>query len=57
MEKDLVPVTVGRAGSPSYGYPAPGLVVVSWGDLRIERFAKRYDIINDCVLSDDDDEL
>ncbi|XP_060586815.1 low-density lipoprotein receptor-related protein 6-like [Ruditapes philippinarum] len=56
-EKELVPVTVGEAGFPSYGTPAPGLVVVSWGDFRIDRFAKSYDIINECVLGDVDYEL
>lgn len=49
-EKALVPVTVGQPGYPSYGQPAPGLVVVMWGDYRADDFVGYGDVTSDCVL-------
>lgn len=51
-EKALVPVTVGNPGYPSYGHPAPGLVVVMWGDYRVDDYVSIYDVINNCVIQD-----
>lgn len=53
-EKEIVSVTVGQPGYPSYGHPAPGLVVVTWGNYRAEDYVWKYDVINNCVLDDVD---
>ena len=50
-EKQLVPVTVGEAGYPSYGHPGPGLVAVMWGGYRADDLVNEYDVINECVLN------
>ncbi|XP_053408556.1 low-density lipoprotein receptor-related protein 4-like isoform X2 [Mercenaria mercenaria] len=55
--KELVTVTVGQSGFPSYGNPAPGLVVVMWGDYRIDDYAKSYDVIKECILGNEDELL
>lgn len=54
-EKELVPVMVGEPGFPSYGQPAPGLVVVMWGDYRADDYVPIYDVINECVLAQSDE--
>lgn len=46
-------MNVGQEGYPSYGRPAPGLVVVMWGDFRVDDYVEIYDVINYCVLDDE----
>jgi len=43
--RQLVHVTVGHAGSPSYGSPGPGLVIVMWGHFRLDDY-REYDLLD-----------
>lgn len=46
-DKELVFVTVGKGGEPSYGKAADGLVVVVWGDYSVDKIAEHD--INECL--------
>lgn len=49
--KEIVDIEVGEAGTPSYGNASQGIVVVTWGDLKIDDYVNDFDVVNECVLS------
>ena len=49
--QEVVDIEVGKAGNPSYGAAGQGIVVVTWGDFKIDEHVERADVVNHCVLS------
>ena len=48
--KEVVDIEVGKAGSPSYGEAGSGVVVVTWGGLRIDDFVEDFNVANECIV-------
>ena len=49
--REVVDIEVGKAGTPSYGEAGSGIVVVTWGGLRIDDFVEEFDVTKECVIS------
>ena len=47
--KELVHVTVGHEGTPSYGQASQGVVIVMWGDLKLDDLVKRHEDLDTCI--------
>ena len=48
--KEVVDIEVGKAGFPSYGEAGSGVVVVTWGGLRIDDFVEKFSVANVCIV-------
>ena len=49
--QEIVDIEVGNAGNPSYGQAGQGIVVVTWGDFKIDEYVEDVDVVKQCVLS------